>query len=412
MIKNFSAAAAALVLAAAGLAACDRDPTGPGEGGNPFAQAIAAGQAHTCALDENGVAYCWGANASGQLGTGATTPSESVPTPVAGGHSFVAISATRHTTCALTADGQAYCWGLGTVGQLGNGGSTSSNVPVPVAGPERFVEISVGLHHVCALTEAGAAYCWGANAFGRLGTGDEAWSAVPVPVAGGLKFRTISVGLVHTCGLALNTNRAHCWGANSFTQIDGVRTDSSVNVPVPVAADLSFTSLQAGNTLTCGISGSNTYCWGRDNFGSRGTGTTETAVRTRSAVVGGVRFASLGISAENSTVAPMCALTSSERVYCWGANRYGQLGSMPEPADECALSAGATPFPCTGTPAPVSAAPIFVAVAAGAEHACGLTRDQEMYCWGSNESGQLGNGNPPYAWSPIPFRVAGGIRFR
>jgi alpha-tubulin suppressor-like RCC1 family protein len=108
-------------------------------GGIAF-KSLSAGYYHTCGVSTTDQAYCWGRNTpnsvqesvGGQLGDG-TTINRTVPTPVSGGLSFDAISAGEVTTCGVTTASVAYCWGDNEYGQLGTGDYTSSAVPVKVA---------------------------------------------------------------------------------------------------------------------------------------------------------------------------------------------------------------------------------------------------------------------------------------
>jgi alpha-tubulin suppressor-like RCC1 family protein len=158
---------------------------------------ITAGDTHTCALDSAGNAYCWGSNANGQLGCGTTCgASSNVPVAVSAppGTKWAQITAGSSFTCALTTDGNAYCWGLGATGQLGNGTTTSSYVPVAVstgAGTELpagtvLTQISSGYSSTCAMDTTSHVYCWGLNNNGQLGNGTQVTSDVPVLVIFGL----------------------------------------------------------------------------------------------------------------------------------------------------------------------------------------------------------------------------------
>ena len=109
------------------------------------------------------------------------------PVLVSGRLSFVALTAGEYHTCALTAEGAAYCWGRNTRGQLGDGSSTNTTVPVAVTGGLTFSSLSAGKAHTCGVTTTLIVYCWGANSFGQLGNGAAAIgiaSNVPVKVAG------------------------------------------------------------------------------------------------------------------------------------------------------------------------------------------------------------------------------------
>jgi len=83
---------------------------------------------------------------------------------------WIAVSAGRGFTCAITTGGVAECWGADDDGQLA-GRAADATVPAPVAGSVRFTAISSGAAHTCALSTDRLVYCWGANGSGQLGTG-------------------------------------------------------------------------------------------------------------------------------------------------------------------------------------------------------------------------------------------------
>jgi hypothetical protein len=98
-------------------------------------QALAVGGDHACGLTTGGSAYCWGNNDQGQLGIGVVGSRVSTPAPVARDLTFASISAGYQTTCGITRNGAAYCWGYGTAGSLGNGTVLTSALPVRVPDP-------------------------------------------------------------------------------------------------------------------------------------------------------------------------------------------------------------------------------------------------------------------------------------
>ena len=146
-------------------------------------QTIAVGSRHYCGLAVDGAAYCAGDYTGGVRGTGGATGEfaepDLVPNQVAGGLSYSELAVGLGNSCGLSV-GQAYCWGLNHVGQVGNG-STINNilVPVLVEGGATYRAISAGLNHACAIRTSGALYCWGS---GQLGTGAPQVSTIPVRV--------------------------------------------------------------------------------------------------------------------------------------------------------------------------------------------------------------------------------------
>ena len=197
---------------------------------------IASGNAHTCALTTTGQAYCWGINQYGQLGNNSTTGSRiPVAVQMPAGVSFQYIASGNAHTCALTTTGQAYCWGQGGSGQLGNNSTTGSRIPVAVQMPAgvSFQSIAAGIIHTCALTTEGKAYCWGQGGSGRLGNNSATNSSTPVAVQmpAGVSFQSITANGSHTCALTAG-GKAYCWGYGSSGQLGN---NSATNSPIPLA---------------------------------------------------------------------------------------------------------------------------------------------------------------------------------
>jgi alpha-tubulin suppressor-like RCC1 family protein len=189
--------------------------------------------------------YCWGLNDYGQLGVGGSfdvcNPLFGVPcldeaAGIHGAHTWTRISAGNKHTCGIDNDSTAWCWGRNATGQLG---ATSGEVctqyksglpdvpcsrsPVQVSGGLKFADITVGgLPSIwfgedadgftCGLIETGEAYCWGNNVGGQLGNGTKTNSTVPVAVAGGLLFSQIDAGYQAVCGITKGDGAIYCWG--------------------------------------------------------------------------------------------------------------------------------------------------------------------------------------------------------
>ncbi len=99
-----------------------------------------------------------------------------------------------------------------------------------------------------------------------------------------------------------------------------------------------------------------------------------------------------------------CGLQPDGRVWCWGSNEYGQLGSGA-PVQRCA---GGN-FPCSGTPVPLDGGQTLAHLAASIRHTCAIDMNGQTWCWGFGEGGQLGDGRREN--SPVPVAVAGGLHF-
>jgi len=366
---------------------------------------LAAGSFHTCGLDASGAAWCWGKNDYGQLGNSANlgiitaNPTQGA---VGGGLTFAALTAGGHHTCGLTPAGIAYCWGSNESGQLGN--STNSGVsgatnstPLPVGGNLTFTRLSAGEFHTCGITTQGVMYCWGFNYLGQLGTATNNNTSVPnptpAPVDGSLTFVAVAAGSGHTCGIVAG-GTVYCWGLNLNGQL-GRADDLGALIPHPTPTAVpglpSISSLAAGRFYTCGLSSAGAgWCWGDNSTGQLGATTIETSQPTPVAVSGGLSFIVLGAGSGHT-----CGLTSGGTAYCWGQNVAGQLGST----DNFGTSI------LSYSPTAVSGLSLS-AMAIGTNHGCGLTTAGQGWCWGDNRYGQLGTSTNNNTGVGVPTAVA------
>lgn len=198
---------------------------------------ISAAEKHTCALDTTGQAWCWGYGAEGAMGGGFSF-GDSIPVQVThpSGVTFSYLHTEYRHTCAVDTNGGAWCWGKNGNGQLGDNTLTTRYDPVAVLLPLNVTvaSISTGWSHSCAVTSAGQSYCWGRNNGGQLGDGTFTQRKVPVAVSqpSGVAFGIVSNGGYTTCGLD-GVGQAWCWGRNNYSQIgNGGTTDSTTPAAV------------------------------------------------------------------------------------------------------------------------------------------------------------------------------------
>ncbi|HEX7120750.1 MAG TPA: Ig-like domain-containing protein [Gemmatimonadaceae bacterium] len=319
-----------------------------------------------CGLTADNAAFCWG----DYYGQGAGIRQNSLsPIGVAFYGKMMQVTSGDGFSCGLSDAGVAYCWGWNSVGRLGYGSPLrDSYVPVPVAGGHVFVTLSSGSKHTCALTAAGDAWCWGDDEYGALGDGPPGGiSTSPVAVAGGLQFRLIAAGgYNNTCGVAVDSS-AYCWGNNDFGQVGSGDSLGAIFVPTLVAGALKFRMVVPGWTHSCGIAVDGAaYCWGNNHQGELGTGDTSNS-RVPRPVAGGFSFVEVGIGGSGADEFT-CGVTTAGIGLCWGENQFGQLGNGTTTA--------------TSTPTPVSGGLAFVRITAGSDAGCGIATSGTTYCWG------------------------------
>jgi alpha-tubulin suppressor-like RCC1 family protein len=341
---------------------------------------VAAGGLHSCMVNAEGRAYCWGGNDRGQLGASGAN-SVATPLAVAGDVRFTAIATGLSHSCAIARGGAAWCWGENERGQLGDRSTMAHQAPMGVVDARMFTAIGVGVAHSCALDSRGEALCWGSNAHGQLGSESLASEiGAPTLVAGDHHYSSIALGWNFTC--ALDGGRAFCWGENANGQLgDGSITDR--RVPVPVAGGLTFRSIATGATHACGVTPhGEAYCWGNNAGGQLGDDTrvsrdVPTAVKTSP------RFVAIATGALHT-----CALTADGEAFCWGRDNYGQLGDGGNAQD-------------SAEPVRVAGNHSFAAVRAFGSHTCATTSSGEAFCWGYNLDGQLGDGSRVNRTRPV-----------
>ena len=389
-----------------------------------FQTPLAVGAYHVCAI-RFGAIFCWGSSSDGQLGRGTTPSPGQDPSSVFGVRlSALAIAAGGFHSCAILGDGSVNCWGLGADGQLGNGvsgGEVRAVVPVVVTGigPDRPVALAAGGYHTCALLSSGRVQCWGFNKNGQAGSGSPnapAQVTTATLVSGINNAIAITAGAFHSCAL-LADNTVRCWGRDDNGELgDAPRVDTAVPVTARVGRTLTETLndltavaagigvgvlglTQLGGYHTCAVKSDGTaVCWGYHRGGVLGNGTlfndfdsvfvlfpnavpVQTLMGSARAIAGGGYH--------------NCVLLTNGLIQCWGNGGNGQIGNNANSS--------------TGSPTTTTLPPgrLGVGLAAGGYQTCALlapsATTNEVWCWGNNGEGQLGDGS--YTDRVTPVRV-------
>ena len=434
---------------------------------------IVSGENHTCTIAYDNQVYCWGANGSGQLGVGDTSPRNS-PTKINNGsippnETITSLSVGPAITCAITSalSNNAYCWGYNNFGQLGNGGTYNQPSPVRVGGSllnKRVIAISAGNYRACAIISTNETYCWGKNDLGQLGIGSfTSTTATPNYVSPTIIRESASVsyqfssivagGWGHTCAIRMGTNtNTYCWGNNTYGQLgwgvatnmfslsDGGTTGGTQPRqrynPSPIVASYTVNSVTSG-TITapafigitslaktngsvqymCAIKDFRVYCWGHNYYGQLGYATVDADCKTTegnykvcnvlpkavdvTAISNPMRGKNIILVAAGTSHA--CALDDTGSVYCWGKNGSKQLGNG---SIDPSVTAADSIMPIKASLYGALIGKNIVDISAGSNYSCAVDIDGNIYCWGGNESGQLGNNSntmintPTKTWAP------------
>lgn len=434
----------------------------PSAGSAPTADlrfaSLALADDFACGVALGGEAYCWGEGRDGRLGAAVKKRSPS-PVAVGGGHRFrqLVVGSTRTRpgggfACGLTPEGRALCWGSAELGQLGDGGKKSRPSPAPVAGALTFDELLAGASSVCGLERGGRVHCWGT--FGQyrmaMGGGPVAFTVFSTPVAIELPesdraARLVAGPLGVPCALAAS-GTAYCW------ELQG--SSLRIGSVTPPGRAFREVAVQASFTRSCGLTtAGELLCWLYQENPNQlvlsvspsfvGTG----GVLTIDEFAPGVRFRQLvqaydlyalaedgslhrvpggvgdgqlnALAPQRPRLSPVTnvpsfreliaspsptgfALTEAGEAWGWGSSGSSQLGDgtkvPPVYKTEGGIAVADRYGPARATPGRV-----WSWLGVRTNGVCGLTADGEAWCWGSNMSGELGDGTTED--SLVPKRV-------
>lgn len=384
---------------------------------------ISTGGEHACGV-ANGKLFCWGRNNYGQLGFNNNVDvaqPQSIPS-FSAFRSVTDVSAGANHTCAIVY-GDLYCWGRNNNGQLGLGDTDDRLVPVKVTFPSnaRVTEVSAGATGTCAVAN-GRAYCWGLNSNQQVGDGTTIQRESPTVVNTINNFATtsISMGTTHTCAVA--NSDLYCWGSNANGRT-GLNTTTGNANPTLVTGGTAGTPLMndmrprvsqvsAGNDFTCAVINSKPSCWGSNANGATGRNTT-TGNQLVPAQIHGTAggYFTTQVTAGDSHACGLIHGNSSAtngNLWCWGNGADGRIGNGTTSNYSTAqlINCGATVVDhatCTGNRR------VVTGVDAGGASTCGVANGVIM-CWGEGGNGRLGNGLLTDSNRPSPsanFRTLG-----
>jgi alpha-tubulin suppressor-like RCC1 family protein len=228
---------------------------------------LAAGASHTCAASATEV-RCWGRNHLGQLGNGAALPDAARPDPtaVAGiAAPLTAIAAGDAHTCAIGTSSGVFCWGNNGAGQLGinqAGGAYSTPTLISSSAVSGVTFLGLGANHSCAGNPAGTLFCWGANGVYQVdASGQDQKSPRQLTVSG----QVVAGGTGHTCAIG-NAQSLTCWGLDDSGQLGIASKDYG---PFDVGLT-KVSAVAAGSKHTCAVADGKTVCWGLNDRGQLG----------------------------------------------------------------------------------------------------------------------------------------------
>jgi alpha-tubulin suppressor-like RCC1 family protein len=333
-------------------------------------QSIAGAQVNTLALRQNGSLWTWGSNAEGQLGDGSGF--QLTPTQVAAPSTWRSVAAGQVFSAGIKTDGTLWTWGYNYYRQLGNGtDEDAQSTPTQISQATTWRVVVAGDNHGLAIREDGTLWAWGSNQYGQVGNGSPFSQLSPVQI-GTATWKSVAAGSGHTVAIRQD-GTLWAWGQNSTGQLGTGSTQQDVPVQVGTAADWQAVACGATHTLALKMDGS-LWTWGNNGNGQLGNGYSTGAPAYVPVRLGTATWVSVAGGYTHSL-----AVRADGTLWAWGYNTNGQLGTGNTSRSEFA-------------PRQIGAATTWLRVAAGNNSSAALQQDGTLWMWGSNFSGETGNG--------------------
>ncbi len=374
---------------------------------------IYAGYDNVMALTNDGTVYSWGNNWQGQLGNGTTEASYvpveitnlenivfldrciavdsqgevwywsktknsgHIPTKEPNLSNILMVSGSDEHCLALDENGAIWAWGNNNYGQLGYGNLKYRTTPIKIFDMTNVKKVSAGNEFAMILKNDGTVWTWGKSKFGALGLGDKLDTVYkPTQIMELNDITDIICGNNHC--LALNSsNEIYAWGYNTAGEIgNGTRIQQTV----PVKLNLSgIVKISAGNSHSLAVDDSgNLYAWGNNSQGQIGDGTTERKlVPTLLSTITNVTDISAGS-------AHSVALKSDGTVWTWGGSSY-----IKDSEDKYSK-----------LPFKIENLENVISVSSSNNYNLALQSNGDVYSWGNNATGQLGIGTTQDSYYP------------
>lgn len=365
---------------------------------------------NTCAINSDSTLFCWG----GMISSSIFGDNKEM---VSYGKGWRSVSAGKDDICGIKNDGSLYCFGEHVDGKFYNGGPQLTYDPVKFSS-YKWKSLSSGYGFKCGVLSNGHLFCWGLNDYGQIGSGKRGNRNKPEQI-GQDSWDDISSGFGYTCGI--KNKKLYCWGSNFGQLGDGTKINRQEPVKI---TDKDWKSVSAYSSTVCAIDENDKlFCWGDTYKDYSSPDTHEQIIITKPEKVNEESWQN--ISAGNRHV---CGIRSDNHTYCWGSNNEGQLGyqytdptnqgtAIPHKLDDnewqlvngegfnstCALKNdgilfcwGSYLLQCQENQSDKSIRQISEIKWKHFDQSnytlCGITKNNDLYCWGDYGNGNLGIG--------------------
>jgi alpha-tubulin suppressor-like RCC1 family protein len=360
----------------------------------------------------------WGNNSYGQLGD-ETTISKTVPYDITNqfylnfNETITSIALGPSHSAAVTSDGRIFTWGKNEFGQLGDGTTIDKKTPTDItakfnlAVEERLISVVLGYSHSAAISSTGRVFTWGDNSSDKLGDETGINQVEPTDITEKFsleadeKIISVDLGYFHSAALS-STGRLFTWGSNSSGQLGNPayttkRKPAAINSYFDLAIDEKIICVSLGTRHSAAVtSRGRIFTWGDNTYGKLGDGTTTMKNIPADITVGfnlseDEKIISTSLGASHSA-----AITSLGRVFTWGSNSEGRLGN--ETRNDSDIPIDITKH------FNLSVGETIYSIAVGAEHSAAISSLGQIYAWGYNMDGQMGDNTRIF--KPKPYKVS------
>ena len=334
-------------------------------------------------IDKNGQVWCWGKNTRGELGNNSVVCT-STPVSILGNKkTFCNINIGVEATYAIDKNGQLWGWGYNTSGVLGNNSSVNTSTPVSILGAKKtFCDINGGQYFAVGIDKNGQVWTWGSNSGGSLGTNDAIQRSTPVSILGAKKTFCGISAYRYAMGID-NHGQVWGWGYNIW---GGLGNGTILNTKTPVSilgSKKTFCGIAVGESHTIALDHNNKiWSWGGNNSGQLGIN--QTIIKYTPISILGSNKTFCSISSSNDVI----GLDKNGRVWGWGYNNFGELGT------------NSSFFPLT----PVSILGVnktFCNISSGQRYTALLDKNGQVWGLGYNDFAQLGDNTKIKKSTPV-----------
>jgi alpha-tubulin suppressor-like RCC1 family protein len=300
---------------------------------------------------------------------------------------FTQISVGSNHSLALKSDGSLWACGNNSVGQLGNGTTTSKLIFTKIGNSTDWDIIETGNSVSFGIKKDGSLWAWGNNGNTALGDGTKVSKSTPVKIESDQSWKSVSTFDSHTLGIKKD-GTLWAWGKNTLYQLGLGNSTTDRPKPTQVGIDKDWMLVAAGKDFSIATKKDGSlWAWGNNYYYTLGSGQLSGTKKVPTLIDSGVYTS---ISAVEYHAA---GLQSDGTAWTWGSNEYGQMGNGTIENNYFPTSVGSLSE--------------WKDIKVGTIFTIGLKKDGTVWTWGRNNFGELGTNNSSFA--PVKLNISATI---